>query len=106
GVNQRLFRHFQLFLAIDADAPHQALRANEVDGSGDEEGLDAHVHQTADGGGRVVGVQRGEHQVPGQSRLYADFRRLEVTNLADQDDVGVLPEEGAQRGREVQPDLL
>ena len=106
GVNQRLFRHFQFFLAIHADAPHQALRANQVDGSRDQKGLYAHVHQTADGRGRIVRVQRREHQVPGQRRLYPDFRRLEVANLSHQDDVGVLPEEGAQRRREVQPDLL
>src|SRR6059036_1982483 len=44
--------------------------------------------------------------VTGQSRLYPDFRRLEVADLANENDIGVLAEEGAQRGGEVQADLL
>ena len=51
-------------------------------------------------------MQRGKHQVAGQSSLYPDFRRFEVADLADENDIGVLAEEGAQRGGEVQADLL
>ena len=56
--------------------------------------------------GRVVGVQRREHQVAGERGLDRDLRRLEVADFADQDDVRVLAQERAQRGGEVQPDLL
>ena len=56
--------------------------------------------------GRVVGVQRREHEVARQRRLDRDLGRLEVADLADEDDVGVLPQEGAQRRREGQADLL
>ena len=42
---------------------------------------------TADG--RVVGVQRGEHQVAGERGLDGDLGGLVVADLADQHDVGV-----------------
>ena len=48
-----------------------------------------------DRAGRVVGVQGGEHQVAGERRLDADLRGLEVADLADHDDVGVLPQEAS-----------
>ena len=56
--------------------------------------------------GRVVRVERREHQVARERRLDRDLRRLEVADLADHEDVRVLPEEGAQRHREVEPDLV
>src|SRR5437667_60543 len=37
-------------------------------------------------------MQSGEHQVTGQSRLYADFRSFEVADLADKNNIGVLAE--------------
>jgi hypothetical protein len=82
-------------LALRAAGADQALRANQVDRARHQERLDAHVHQAADRARRVVGVQRRQHQVPGQRRLDRDLRRLEVADLADQDDVGVLAQERA-----------
>ena len=58
---------------------------------------------TVDGG--VVGVQRREHEVAGQRRLDGDLRGLEVADLADHDDVGVLPQDRAQRVGEGEADL-
>ncbi len=42
----------------------------------------------------------------GERGLDADLGRLEVADLAHHDDVGVLAQEGAQRGREVEADLV
>ena len=42
-------------------------------------------------------MERAEHQVPGLRRLDGDRHRLEVAHLADEDDVGVLAQRGAQR---------
>ena len=42
----------------------------------------------------------------GERRLDGDLGGLEVADLADHDDVGVLPQERAQRRGEVQPDVL
>jgi hypothetical protein len=41
-----------------------------------------------------------------ERRLDGDLGGLEVADLTDHDDVGVLPQEGAQRGREVQADVV
>ena len=56
----------------------------------------------------VVGVQRREHEVAGLGERQRELDRLGVTHLADEDDVGVLTERGAQRAVErvgVEPDL-
>ena len=42
---------------------------------------------------------------PVSAALIGDLGRLEVADLADQDDVRVLPQEGAQRRGEGQADL-
>ena len=62
--------------------------------------------QPVDRAGRVVRMQRREHEVAGQGRLDRDLGGLEVSDLTDHDDVRILPQEGAQGGREVEPDLL
>ena len=54
---------------------------------------------------RVVGVQRGEDQVPGQGRPDRDLRGLAVADLADHHHVGVLPQDRPQPVREAQPPL-
>ena len=93
-------------LALLADPARQTLGDDAVDRGGDQEGLDAHVEQTVDRRGRVVGVQGREHHVAGERGLDGDLRGLEVANLTDHDDVGVLTQEGAQRRGEVQADVL
>ena len=46
---------------------------------------------SADGG--VGGVQRRQHEVPGERRLHRDPGGLDVADLADEDHVGVLAED-------------
>jgi hypothetical protein len=41
-------------------------------------------------------VEGGEHEVAGESGENTNLRSLEVTRLNNEDDVGVLAEEGAQ----------
>ena len=53
----------------------------------------------------VVGVDRREHEVAGQGGAEADLGGLLVADLADHDDVGVLPQERPQGRGERQPDL-
>ena len=50
--------------------------------------------------GRVERVQRREDEVAGLRRLQRDLGRLGVAQLADEDDVGVLPQHPAKRLRE------
>src|SRR5512133_1256946 len=89
-------------LAEDTDEP---LGEDAAEGRGDEEGLHAHLDEARDGAGGVVGVDRGEDEVAGQRGLDRDLGRLEVADLADHDDVGVLPEERPQPVREGELDL-
>src|SRR5882724_1998345 len=105
-IDERLLRNFQLFLAIRTNTAHETLRANQVHRRGHEKRLDTHVHQTADGRRRVVGVQRREHQVSREGGLDPDFRRFKIANLADQNDVGILAQESSERGGKVQANLL
>ena len=48
------------------------------------------------GGDGVVAVQRREHEVAGERRLHGDAGGVGVSDLTDEDDVGVLPQEGLQ----------
>ena len=56
-------------------------------------------------GGRVVGVQRREHQVAGERRLDRHVGGLEVADLAHHDDVRVLAQERAHARGEGEVDL-
>ena len=93
-------------LAILADPAAQALRQNEQQGRGEQEGLDPHVDQPGHGGRAVVGVEGGEHQVAGEGGPDGDLGRLQVARLADEDHVGVLPQEGAEDPGERPPDVF
>ena len=44
--------------------------------------------------------------MPGQRCLDRDRRRLTITYLADQNDIGILPQDGAQRRCEGEPGLF
>jgi hypothetical protein len=92
-------------LHLFADAGGQALGEHADDGRGDHVGLDADLHQADDGLRGGVGVQRGEHEVAGERGLGGDLGGLQVADLADQDDVGILAQEGAQQGGELQVDV-
>src|SRR6476620_9244889 len=50
-------------------------------------------------------MQCRENEVPGQCRLDRDPCCLEITNFTDHDNVGVLTQDRAKRGREVEADL-
>src|ERR1700730_1268101 len=92
-------------LAVRAQHAHQALRQYADQARGQQERLDAHVAQTRDGAGGGVGVQRREHQVAGEARLYRDLRGLEVTDFADHDHIRILAQDGAQAAGESHLDL-
>ena len=95
-VHQHRGRDFGFFAALGADATHQPLSQDRFDGGTNHERLDAHVFQSRDRCRRVVGVQRAEHQVAGQRRLNRDLGGFQVADFADQDRIGVLPQDRAQ----------
>ena len=57
------------------------------------------------GAGRILRVQRAEHENARQRRAQRELRRLGVADLADHDDVRVLPQQRPDRGREREPGL-
>ena len=81
---------------------HEALGQHRFERRSDEIRLDAHVHQTRQRAGRVVGVQRGENQVTGQRRLHGNLRGFGVANFADENHVRVMAQNGAQPARKGQ----
>ncbi len=79
-------------LAVRTEHPHQTLRENADDARAEEERLRAHVDRPGDRASGVVRVDRREHEVPGERRVDGDFQRFRVADLADHDDVRILPE--------------
>src|ERR1700736_2677570 len=68
--------------AVGTNATKQTLTEHGFERCRDQERLEAHVDQTRDGAGSVVGVQRGEDEMAGERRLDCDLRRLQVARLA------------------------
>src|SRR5271157_1849096 len=100
GIEPRLpqfIRGVLLWLfAILANHAHQALRQNAIESGNEVVRLDAHVDETPDDVRDVVGVHRGEDEVPGQRGLNGDLRRLVVADFAHHDLVRVVAQDGTQ----------
>ena len=86
-------------LAVRAHDAHETLREHRREGVGDDPRLDAEIDEAHDRLDRVRRVERREHEVAGEGRLHRDPRRLRVAHLADEDDVRILPKDGAQARR-------
>ncbi|MNX75262.1 hypothetical protein D3C86_1067280 [compost metagenome] len=79
-----------------AQRAHEALREHAQHHGGDEVRGHAQFHHPRDGAGRIVGVQRAEHEVAGERGLHRHLGGGEVADFADHDDVRVLPHQRAQ----------
>src|SRR5579885_1808237 len=77
-------------LAIFADHANQALGHDAVERGNEVVRLDAHVDETADDVGNVIGVNGGEDEVPRQGGLNGDLGGFLVADFADHDFVGVV----------------
>ena len=85
--------------------PHQPLGHDRFDGGGDQKWLDAHVNQPGERARRVIGVERAEHQVPGQRSANRNFGRFQVADFPHHDHIRVLPENMAKAHREGQSNV-
>src|ERR1700722_16348027 len=92
--------------AMRADAAHEALRAGQDDGRGNQERRDAHVVQTRDGAGSVITMHGAQHLVTGERGFDRDFGGFGIGDFADHDDVRVLAQNGAQGVGEGEADLF
>src|SRR5690348_4850276 len=86
--------------AVVADHANQSLRHDAIERGDEVVRFDAHVDEAADDVGHVVGVDRGEDQMAGESGLDGDLRGFLVANFADHDFVGIVAQDGAQASRE------
>ncbi len=86
--------------AIRANAAHQALGDDAFEGGGDNIGLETEIEQPGNGGDGRVSVQGRIDQVAGQRGVKGNLGGVEVADFTEQDDVRVLPKQGAQDGRE------
>src|SRR5262245_4467378 len=96
---------FVFDLALLADVSHQPLGHDALDGARHQKRLHAHIDQTRESARGIVGVQRAEHPVAGERRLNGVLGCLQVADFADQDDIGIVPQNAAQRRAERQADL-
>ena len=101
----KMTRRRHLLLATVAESPDEPLRHDPAHGGGNQEIGHAHIHETRDGACSVIGVKRRQHTVSGQRRLACDLGRLEIADLTDQDDVGILPDERPKRIGKAKTDL-
>ena len=83
-------------LAIWTDFANQTLRQYAQQRRTQKERLNAHVGQSCDGTGGIVGVQRGQNQMTGHGGLNGNLCGFKIANLTNHDDVRVLPEDGSQ----------
>jgi dipeptidase E len=82
--------------AVGGAAADEALSEDAADGGGEGEGFDTEVEEAREDEGGAAGVDGGGDEVAGEAGLERDGGGLAVADLADEDDVGVLAEEGAE----------
>ena len=82
------------------DAAHEPLGHRAAQRGRDRRVVEAQVRKATDGTGRVVGVQRREHEVAGERGLGRHRGGLGIADLAHEDDVRVLAQDRAERRRE------
>ena len=93
-------------LAVRAQHADEALGQHGFEGGGDEIRLHSHVDQAREGPGGVVGVERGEYQMPGERRLHRDLGGLGVADFADQNNVRVVAQNRPEPARKGEPGLF
>ena len=86
--------------AVGAQRAHQPLRDDRRQAFRDLGRLESEIEQPRHGRRGVGGVQRAEHEMPGVRRLADDLRDFVVADLADHDDVRILPQHRSQDRRE------
>src|SRR5439155_1324753 len=69
-----------------------------------KEWLRAHVDQTRDRAGRIVGVERSKNEMPCERRLNCNLRRLQIARLSNHDAIRVLPQEVTQNSSKGEAD--
>jgi hypothetical protein len=93
-------------LALGAQSPHEPLRGDEAQGRREQKRFHAEIAQPRDGRQRVVRVERREDQMAGERRANCKLGGFRVPRLADQQHVGILPQQSPEGGGKGEADLL
>ena len=88
--------------AVRTQRANESLRRRTGERFGQFPHIDAEIPISEDRGRRVDGVKRRGDQVPGERGLHHHGGRFLVAGFSDQDDLGILPEDGPQGAGEVQ----
>jgi hypothetical protein len=76
--------------------PYQPLGEYALEHACKQVGFDSHVDQARDGRKGRIGMKCREDKVSSERGLHRDRGSLCIPNFADQDDVGILPQQRAQ----------
>ncbi len=95
----------ELFAALAAERAHQPLGQHALHATAHQKRLHAHVDHPQEGARGIVGVQRGEHEVPGQRGLHGVLGGFQVADFAHQDHVRIVPQNAPQAGGESESHL-
>src|SRR3989339_121040 len=86
-----------LLPAMNTKLSRQPLGKNHGNGRGQHKGRNTNINQAADGGGTIISVEGTENKMPSHGRLDGNLGGFHIPDLADHDDVGILPEKGLER---------
>jgi hypothetical protein len=92
--------------AVPADTADEALGDGADEGGADEEGFDAHFEEPGNGGDAVVGMEGREDEVAGLGGADGYFGGFGIADFADEDDIGVMTEDGAEAAGEGEADIV
>jgi hypothetical protein len=87
-----------------AQAAHQSLCQHTDQRRFKQKRRHPQIEQSGDRAGGIIGMQRSQHKMPGECRLYCHLCSFEVANFADHDDVRVLPHQCPDARSETQID--
>ena len=91
---------FEFHFAEGAEAAEEALGEDGRESGAEEERFDAEVEEAEDAADGIAGVDGGEDEVAGHGGADGHLGGLGVADFADEDDIGVLAEEGGEGGDE------
>jgi len=82
--------------AVGADLADEALGHHQRERRAHQIRLDTYIDETGDGGGSVVGVEGGKHEVTGEREFDRNVGSLFVADFTDEHDVRVLTQHGTE----------
>ena len=90
------------FAATLAHSAYQTLRHDTFQGSCDEVAVDADIDQPYRRGYSIIGVERGQYQMPRHCSPKGYFRGFTIADFANEQNIWVLAQGCPQNSRKIQ----